>query len=600
MAQRTEAPAPPVTPVEPWHALTADAALARLDSAPEGLPAAEVVRRRAEFGPNVLERARGDGPWQLLLRQIHNPLIYVLLASAALAMLMGKGLDGVVVLGVVVLNTVIGFVQEYRAGRAIEALSEMVPDTATVVRGGTRATVPAAELVPGDIVLLQSGDKVPADLRLLAVRALQVEEAALTGESVPVGKGTDPVAAGAVVGDRTNMVFSGTLVTYGTATAVVVATGGATELGRVSAMLREATHLETPLTRQMAAVGKWLTIGILAVAVLLLVVGLARGFHWTEAKLAAITLAVAAIPEGLPAIITIALAIGVRRMAARRAIVRRLPAVETLGSTTVICSDKTGTLTRNEMTVQALWTPDGEYRVTGVGYRPQGELLKGEVVQAQLSPAVRTLLRDAALCSDAELRATDGACTLVGDPTEGALVVVAEKLGLGVADERRKFPRVDAIPFESEHQYMATLHNTPEGPQRIVLKGAPEVVLKRCVRCGGGPLDAAAVLHEVERLAGHGMRVLAVAARAPAAPQTTLDLADVQEGFELVGLQGMIDPPRPEAIAAVRACHAAGITVKMITGDHKATARAIGQELGLVGEGGVLTGRELEIGRAHV
>jgi len=594
MPALTEVRTPPAPAAEPWHALPVDAALARLGSAVEGLSAAEVARRRAEFGLNVLERARGDGPWQLLFRQIHNPLIYVLLVSAALAMAMGKGLDGVVVLGVVVLNTIIGFLQEYRAGRAIEALIEMVPDTATVVRGGVRATVPAAELVPGDIVLLQSGDKVPADLRLLTVRGLQVEEAALTGESAPVSKGTDPVAVGAVVGDRTNMAFSGTLVTYGTASAVVVATGSATELGRVSAMLREATHLETPLMRQMAAVGKWLTVSIVVVAVLLLIVGLARGFHWIEAKLAAITLAVAAIPEGLPAIITIALAIGVRRMAARRAIVRRLPAVETLGSTTVICTDKTGTLTRNEMTVQALWTPEGEYRLSGVGYRPAGELLRGDVVQTPVPPAVLTLVRDAALCSDAELRAADGAWTVVGDPTEGALIVAAEKLGLRMADLRRSHARIDAIPFESEQQFMATLSATPEGPQRIVLKGAPEVVLKRCDRCsGGGPLDAAAVLREVERLAGRGLRVLAVAARAPAAPQTTLDHADVQAGFELEGLLGMIDPPRPEAIAAVRACHAAGITVKMITGDHKGTAEAIGRELGLVADGGVLTGREL-------
>ena len=587
--------AAPAAPAGPWHALAAEQVLTAVHTGAEGLRTDEARRRLAEHGPNVLQRAAREGPLTLIWRQINTPLIWVLLAAAALAVGMGKTIDGLVVLGVVVLNAVIGFIQEYRAGRAIEALIEMVPETATVLRDGQRAALPAAELVPGDVVLLQSGDKVPADLRLLAVRSLQVEEAALTGESVPVEKETGALPEDSALGDRRNLAFGGTLVTYGTGTGVVVGTGGATELGRINAMLHETTHLETPLTRQLAVVGKWLTIGIVVVAALMLGVGLLRGYPLVDALLAAITLAVGAIPEGLPAIVTIALAIGVQRMARRRAVIRRLPAVETLGSTTVICSDKTGTLTRNEMTVQALWTPRGDYRVTGVGYAPSGELRRQGERLHEPPPDVRELLRAGALCSDATLQQAEGAWQITGDPTEGALVTAAAKLSSEVEEMRRRWPRLDVVPFESERQFMATLHLKPEGGQVVFLKGAPEVVLARCATLAdGNPVDAAAVLREVERLAGEGMRVLAFAARTPAAPLGELSEAEVAGGFVLLGLQGMIDPPRPEAIQAVQACHAAGIRVSMITGDHKATAQAIGRQLGLLsGEARALSGAQV-------
>ncbi len=585
-----------------WHALTADEALSQRGATPEGLTADEARRRLESFGPNEMPRARGDGPLQLLWRQINNPMIWVLIASGGVAIVVDpvEGLkNGLVILGVVTLNTLIGFVQEYRAGKAIEALSRMVPENVTALRDGRKVDMPAAGLVPGDIVLLASGDKVPADVRLLTARSLRVEEAALTGESVPTEKSTAPVEADAPLGDRTNMAFGGTLVTQGAATALVVATGGRTELGRISKMLDEATDLETPLTRALGVIGRYITVAIVVVAVLMLAVGAARevastGVGLVEALRAqvifAIALAVGAIPEGLPAIVTIALAIGVQRMAARRAVIRKLPAVETLGSTTVICSDKTGTLTRNEMTVQALWTPaGGGVTVTGVGYDPKGEFKSpGGDALARVEGPARDLLVAGALCNDATLRRTPaGAWEVTGDPTEAALLAAAEKAGLEVEALRRDHPRVDAIPFESENQFMATL-NDLEGGRRVLLKGAPEVVLRRCA-----DVDAGAVLREVERLAGEGMRVLAFARKAGAGVGDDLTNAHAEGGFELLGLQGMIDPPRSEAIEAIRACHAAGITVKMITGDHRATAAAIGRQLGLLTEGGALTGAQL-------
>ena len=609
-------PAPAATDADrpldrPWHALGADDALARLDAGPEGLSADAAARRLAVAGPNILPRGRGDTPLALLMRQVNNPLIYVLIASSAVALAMGKVLDGLVVLGVVVVNTIIGFLQEYRAGKAIEALSAMVPESATVLRGGERVSVPAADLVPGDVVALQSGDKVPADVRLLGGRDLRVDEAALTGESVPVEKALAVLPPDAPLGDRRNMAYSGTLVTYGAGTGVVVATGAATELGRVSALLEQAADLQTPLTRQMQTVGKWLTIAILVVSAVLMAIGLARGYPLADALLAGIALAVAAIPEGLPAIITIALAIGVRRMARRHAIIRKLPAVETLGSTTVICSDKTGTLTRNEMTVQALWTAGGAaYRVAGVGYAPDGAITpehagnhngggNGNGAMTKLmSNDVHELLLAGVLCNDAAVaRRGDGegagAWHVAGDPTEGALVVAAAKAGIDAAAARQRCRRIDAIPFESERQFMATLHETPDAgataARTIYVKGAPEVVL---ARCAGADVDAAHA--EMDRLAAQGMRVLAFAARPVPADHARLDEQDVAGGLALLGLQGMIDPPRPEAVAAVAACHRAGITVKMITGDHRRTAEAIGRELGLAPDGArAVTGVEL-------
>ncbi|GHG94460.1 HAD-IC family P-type ATPase [Comamonas sp. JC664] len=580
---RPDAPPPARSPASsrhPWHALSPDKVLAELGSTAEGLTDEEARERLARHGPNVLERAKRDGPLTLLWRQVNSPFIWVLIASAVLAVIMGKVTDGLVVAAVVVLNTLIGFVQEYRAGKAIESLSRMVPETATVIRAGRKLRVPAAQGVPGDVMELAPGDKVPADMRLLSARNLSVEEAALTGESVPAQKAVAPVPEEAELGDRASLLFGGTLVTSGSAQAVVVATGQATELGRISTLLREATDLQTPLTQALAVIGKYITVGILLISVALLGVGLVRGYALSEAVVVAITLAVAAIPEGLPAIVTIALAIGVQRMAARRAVIRKLPAVETLGSTTVICSDKTGTLTRNEMTVQALWTSAGTYALSGVGYTPKGELTRdGQRVEAPPED-VQALLLAGALCNDAALQHRDGQWEMTGDPTEAALLVAAEKAGMSLEAVREAHPRLDAIPFESENQFMATLHAAGEAGHRILLKGAPEVVLRRCAEADAG--TSSEVLAEVERMARRGMRVLAVAYREVSSAHTSLRMEDVASGLRLLGLQGMIDPPREEAMAAVRACHDAGITVKMITGDHPATAVAIGAQLGLL------------------
>jgi magnesium-transporting ATPase (P-type) len=573
-----------------FHAMPIAASLAALQSSLDGIPTASARERFAQCGPNVLPRVSRNGPWRILWRQINSPLIYVLLGSSALAVAIGKVTDGMVVAAVVVLNSVIGFLQEYRANQAIEALRGMVPDNATAVRAGRREVVPVAHLVPGDVVLLASGDRVPADLRLLSARSLRVDEAALTGESAPVGKAVDEVAAEASLGDRTSMAYGGTLVTYGTAAGLVVATGGRTELGRISAMLTEATELETPLTQALAAAGRAIAVAIVAASLAILALAIYRatsagqplGEALRETLIFAIALAVGAIPEGLPAIVTIALAVGVRRMAARGAIIRRLPAVETLGSTTVICTDKTGTLTRNEMTVIEVWTPEGgSCRIEGAGYEPRGGFRpQGASVAGEAPATARALLEAAALCCDATVRQRAAQWVITGDPTEAALVVAAEKAGIRVELARRQSPRIDAIPFESANQFMVTLHEAADGEARVVMKGAPEVVLRRCT-AGPAPLDEPGILAEVERLAAEGMRVLAVASKPSTAAARSLTLESTQGGFRLAGLTGMLDPPRREAIEAVKACQAAGIVVKMVTGDHLATALAIGRQLGL-------------------
>ncbi|TSC25222.1 HAD-IC family P-type ATPase [Corallococcus sp. Z5C101001] len=583
-----------------WHALPPEAVLAQLTSTASGLTEAAARERLARHGPNVLERERPESAWRLLWRQVNSPLIWVLIASAGLAILLGKVTDGLVVAAVVVLNTVIGFVQEYRAGRAIAALNHMVPESTLVLRDGHPVTRPAAELVPGDVVQLASGDRVPADLRLLHSRNLQVEEAALTGESVPSSKHVAAVAGDAELGDRASLAFGGTLVTSGTTTAVVVATGRDTELGRISHLMEQAADLSTPLTRELSRLGRVITAGIVLMSGVLLGVGMLRGYPFSDAVLVAITLAVAAIPEGLPAIVTIALAIGVQRMAARRAVIRKLPAVETLGSTTVICTDKTGTLTRNEMTVQALWTWKGHYALTGVGHTPRGQVLRHGRPLSPVPEDVYALLLAGVLCNEADLQPREGRWGMTGDPTEGALLFAAKKGGLGVTDLRERHPRLDAIPFESEHQFMATLNAGGPEHRELFLKGAPEAVLRRC----GPQTDRDAVLEQVDRMARQGLRVLAFA-RKDAPHSEALVPHDAEEGFTLLGLQGMIDPPREEAVASVEACHAAGIHVKMMTGDHLGTAEAIGLQLGIHSpEHPGLTGARLaalsdaELGRA--
>jgi magnesium-transporting ATPase (P-type) len=589
------------TELEYWHAAEYDQVLDEMESALYGLTSYEAKKRLQEFGANQIKRKRKDGPYKMLWRQINNPLIWVLIGSSTLATLIGKITDGLVVLAVVIINTIIGFIQEFKAGNAIEALSDMVPENATLLRDGTNKTIPVSEIVPGDIVRLEAGDRIPADMRLIHQKNLMVAEAALTGESLPVQKSVRSVNKDAAIGDRKCMVYGGTLVTAGTGIAVVVSTGMSTELGKISDMLGEATDMETPLTKKLATVGKYLTMGVVIITVFIMIIGTIRAtgqgvllnMALKDSLIFAIALAVGAIPEGLPAVVTIALAIGVQRMAKRKAIIRKLPAVETLGSTTVICTDKTGTLTRNEMTVSELWTIKDSYQVTGVGYNPSGFFLLNEQKLTILPDDVKTLLKNTVLCSDANINKEGNEYGIIGDPTEVALIVVAAKANINARELRQKHPRIDVIPFDSDLQYMATLSGIQNS--QIIIKGAPEVIMKRCVEhLGGNALDDQKIISQIERLGSKGMRVLAVAQKAWSKKNSQeLTMNDVIEGFQFVGLIGMIDPPRTEAIKAIRACHNAGIVVKMITGDHRATARSIGMDLGLSTNGEVITGFEL-------
>ena len=586
-------------PASATHALPVNAVVARLQTSITGLAAAEAAARLERYGPNRLTARRGRGPLVRFLLQFHNVLIYILLAAAGVTALLAHWVDTGVIVGVVVINAIVGFIQEGKAEQALAAIRRMLSLKATVWRDGHTISIDAEELVPGDVVVVQSGDRVPADLRLFKVKNLRVEEASLTGESVPVEKQTEPVAAEAPLGDRTCMAYSGTLVTFGQARGLVVATGDATELGRISELLAEVERLDTPLLRKMAVFARWLSIAIVLVAAATFALGT---LLWAQPAvnmfMAAVGLAVAAIPEGLPAIITITLAIGVQRMARRHAIVRVLPAVEALGAVTVICSDKTGTLTRNEMTVQSVISGEHGYEVGGVGYAPRGEFrLAGCPVETGAHPDLQELLRAGLLCNDAVMRENGGQWTIDGDPTEGALVVAAAKAGLDARLEAEMRPRTDVIPFESEHRFMATLHHDHAGHGFIYLKGAPERVLDMCAhaRVAGEdrPLDHAVWEARIEALAARGQRVLACAFRPAASDHRDLRFADVEGGLTLLGLFGMIDPPREEAVRAVAACHAAGIRVKMITGDHKVTAAAIAAQLGLSVEA-TLSGAELE------
>ncbi|MCL1980310.1 MAG: HAD-IC family P-type ATPase [Proteobacteria bacterium] len=583
-----------------WHAMDAAEALQALASNEAGLSAAQADELLRLHGPNQIKRKPKDSVAQLLWRQIDNPLIWVLLASAGLAMLLGKLTDGLVVLAVVVINGVIGFFQEFKAGRAIEALAGMVPYQATVIRGGRRLMVPAIDLVPGDLVLLAAGDSVPADMRIVSLKGLQVEEAPLTGESVPVVKSVTPVAADAVLGDRTCMVHSGTLVTSGTASAVVTGTGMDTELGRISDMLASTVELETPLTKKLGEVSTWITIGIVLISAVILAIGVKRaldmgiplGSALKETLIFAIALAVGAIPEGLPAVVTIALAIGVQRMARRNAIIRRLPVVETLGATTVICTDKTGTLTCNQMTVAELVTPGHVCRVSGVGYEPRGDFtVDGQGVTRLPEPFIQ-LLTAAVLCNDASLARENGQWTITGDPTEAALLVAAAKGGVIAGQVAAHFPRLDAIPFASENQYMATLHGGAS--PMVAVKGALEAVFPRCWQAEDDGLRRR-MTAVMERMGEEGMRVLALAAKPWQEAKDRLSEAALAntKNLDFLGLIGLIDPPRAEAVEAISACRQAGIEVKMITGDHRITAQAIGTSLALAPGLQAVTGAEL-------
>jgi len=574
-----------------WQHLPPKEVIELLDSNIErGLDLFEVKHRQERFGLNALTPKKGKSPLMRFLMQFNNPLVIILVVASVVTAVLKDLTDALVIFGVVLINAVIGYIQESRAEQAIAALAKTMTTEAAVVRGGKVMRLSAVELVPGDIVQLQAGARVPADLRLVTSRDLQVTEAALTGESVPVEKDANLlIEPEAVLAERRNMAYASTLVTYGTATGVVVATGDGSEIGRISQLISSAVELETPLTRKISQFSRVLLVAILILSAVTFGVGVLRGQPVVDTLMGAIALAVGAIPEGLPAALTVTLAIGVSRMAKRRAIIRNLPAVETLGSTTVICSDKTGTLTQNQMTVQELKTTKGTYEISGVGYQPEGTISGNAAEDA----AVQEMLKAGVLCNDSQLVETDGYWTIQGDPTEGALLVSARKAGLSL--EAGDYPaRLDSIPFDSQHQYMATLH----ADGMIYVKGAAEVLLERCngamdasgnvITCGSDVFRSA-----LEQMAARGLRVLAFARlEKPGAKQITFE--DIT-GLTLLGLQGMIDPPRPEVIDAIKASQRAGITVKMITGDHALTAKAIGEQIGLCKDGcsTVLTGADL-------
>jgi len=588
-----------------WHHLPAEEVVDLLDTdATRGLDQFEVQRRQRHFGPNVVSAKKARGPVVRFLLQFHQPLVYILIVAGLITAALKGPVDASVILGVVLINAVVGFLQEAKAEQAIEALSRRLTTEATVVRAGEKRRVTSTELVPGDLLFLQAGDKAPADVRLIQAKDLQADESALTGESVPVAKVAEVLPHDAVLADRKNMVYGSALLTYGQGLGVVVATGDRSEIGRISGLIAEAADFETPLTRKIAKFSHALVGIILGFGALTFAVGAWHGQSLVDTFLATVALVVAVIPEGLPAAVTITLAIGVARMARRHAIIRKLPAVETLGSTTVICSDKTGTLTENQMTVKEIAAGDERYEVTGAGYAPTGVIqLDGRVVDPSTRPALRECLLAGLLCNDAALAETDGRFVVHGDPTEGALVTSARKGGLG--DEvRESWPRMDVVPFDSQHQYMGTLHDTGRGRRRVAyVKGAVERVLERCgsaLRADGTTvaLDGEAAHAAVESLAAHGLRVLALARKEFPSDAAALRHEDVAAGLTFLGLQGMIDPPRPEALTAVKACHAAGVAVKMITGDHPSTAAAIAREFGLTqgesNEPGVLTGQAMQ------
>jgi Ca2+-transporting ATPase len=567
-----------------------------LRSGPAGLTAAEAARRLVEYGPNELQAAHRISGWSIFLGQFKNLLIVMLLIATVVSAFLGHEVEAIAIAVIVLFAVLMGFGQEFRAERAIEALRQMAAPTATVLRGGEETEVLARELVPGDIVLLRAGDKIPADARLIESASLQIEEAALTGESVPVEKDAGPVAGDDLaLGDRRNMVFAGTAATYGRGRAVVVATGMATEFGKIAQMLQTVETGKTPLQENLDRVGRalaWAALGVVAVIVAL---GLFRGQPFIEMLIFGIALAIAAVPEALPAVVTISLAIGVQRMAKRHALVRRLPAVETLGSTSVICSDKTGTLTKDEMTARKLFVAGQLMDITGAGYEPHGEFLRDGVAVEPPEP-VRLLLAAGSLASDAHIvhSEADGRWHVKGDPTEAALVVAAAKAGLNKADLDSEFPRVNEIPFTSETKRMTTLHTDREGTTAYS-KGAPEVILASCSRQlmaeGAITLDPdgrEAVLDAAHQMAGEALRVLAVASRAGAA------LENAEHEMTFLGLVGMIDPPRPEVKVAIETCEHAGIKAVMITGDHPITAQAVARELGLLKTGRVITGAALE------
>ena len=579
-----------------WHNLALEDIFSYLQAPPSGLTGAEAARRLAEYGPNELQAGHRISPWTILVSQFKNVLIIILLAATVLSAFLGHEVEAIAISVIVLFAVLLGFVQEYRAERAIEALRRMAAPTATVLRDDEEEEIPTRDLVPGDVILLRAGDRIPADVRLVEAINLQIEEAALTGESVPVEKQVPALPEGeSAIGDRRNMAYAGTAATYGRGRAVVVATGMDTEFGKIAKMLQTIETGETPLQKNLDKVGKALAQAAFALVIVIVVLGLFRGQPFVEMLIFGVALAVAVVPEALPAVVTISLAIGVQRMVKRNALMRRLPAVETLGSTTVICSDKTGTLTKDEMTVRKIYVAGQVLDISGAGYEPHGQFTHNGIA-VEPPDAVKQMLRAASLASDAHIvhNKADNQWDVEGDPTEGAMVVAATKAGMHKTDLDTQFPRVNEIPFSSETKRMTTLHETGDGLVGYS-KGAPEVILNSCSRvlAAGGEreLDATdrdIIVNTARGMAGEALRVLAVASKKNAA------LKNAEEEMTFLGLLGMIDPPRPEARDAIRTCEQAGIKVVMITGDHPVTAEAVARELGIIKTGRVVTGLELE------
>ena len=584
-----------------WHGRSAEFAARALGSPEGGLSEAEAGARLRVHGRNELAAARRRHPLLRLLRQFHNLLLYLMIAAGIITALLGAWVDAAVLWAAALVNVLIGFVQEGKAENALAAIRGMLPPHATVIREGRRRVMDAAFLVPGDRVVIASGDRVPADLRLVHARDLRLDQASLTGESLAVEKTTAPVAADAALAERDGMGYSGTLVVGGQGVGIVTATGLQTEIGRITRMISGVESAGTPLMRKLDRFSARLASVILGIAVLTFAFGVLLGGHpVADMFVMTVALVASAIPEGLPAIMTIILALGVQRMARQKAIIRRLPAVETLGSVTIICTDKTGTLTRNEMTVQLVVTGAGVYRASGVGYAPEGEIAAdgggpGAARRGDLLPALQAGM----LCNDSALERREDGWHIVGDPTEGALLVLGAKGGLDLAALSKEWPRLDSIPFESENRYMATHHKDAGGTDWILVKGAPERVLSMCRWQLGGegpqPLDVDYWRRMVNDIAARGLRLLALARKAAGPADGPLSPADMEDGFVMLALAGLIDPPRAEAIAAVKQCHAAGIRVKMITGDHADTARAVGAQLGIGVGRPAVTGPEISL-----
>jgi magnesium-transporting ATPase (P-type) len=585
-----------------WHAMDCDAALQALDSAPHGISRGEAEHRLQVHGPNELSRGRGRPWWRRLLEQFNNVLIILLIIAGVVSAILGHWVDAAAIFGVVIINAAVGFIQEGKAEKALEQIRGMLSPQATVQRDDKRQTIPAEQLVPGDVVVVESGDRIPADIRLLDGRQFRTQEAALTGESEPVDKQVDPVQEDAPLAERRSMAFAGTLCVQGTAKGLVVATGVQSQIGRISEMIESVEQIQTPLLRQLDHFAKVLAGVIVAVAAAMAIFAvLVYGQSAADMFMASVGLAVAAIPQGLPAIVTITLALGVQAMARRNAVIRRLPAVETLGSISTIFADKTGTLTRNEMTLQVVALPDGDIEISGVGFAPEGEFRRKdseEKIEPQRDELLNNLLIASSLCNESVLQQSDEGWRIDGDPTEGALVVAAAKAGHDAEQLRRDYQRVDVIPFESERKYMATLDQAPNSDARTIhVKGAPDVIVELCDRQRGSRgderIDLDAWQQRIDELSSRGLRVLAVAKKS-AEGQQQLDESVAESGLVLLGVVGLLDPPREAAIEAIARCREAGIQAKMVTGDHALTARAIGERLGLPHTETALTGKDIE------